>query len=159
MKDYFDWLVKTGSQLCVGLDPTPDQLNLPFLTTIIESTAPYAGVFKPNFAFFEQGGIPGLEILQKVIDIAHANGAPVILDGKRGDIANSAKAYVHGAFNVWGADAATVSPYLGRDSIEPWIQQGKGVYVLCHTSNAGAVDLQHLQIDGRSLYLVVAEMV
>ena len=159
MKDYFEWLGTKGSQLCVGLDPTPDQLNLSFLTRIIEATAEYAGVFKPNYAFFEQGGIPGLELLVQTIEIAHANNTPVILDGKRGDIGNTAAAYARAAFEIWNADAVTVSPYLGSDSVQPWVRQGKGIYVLCHTTNPGSIDLQHLKVGGRSLYLAVAELV
>ena len=154
------------SRVCVGLDPdlgslptgfdrTPDDV-LRFVTAIIEATAQFAAAFKPNSAFYEVLGPPGMEVLQAVI-AAVPRGIPVILDAKRGDLGNTAERYASACFDVLGAAAVTVSPYLGRDSLEPFLRRAdRGVFVLCRTSNPGADDLQEMIVEGRPLYLEVA---
>ena len=129
------------------------------------ATAPYAAAFKPNAAFFEALGPEGWTVLKAVIDAVRTESQrlgshiPVILDAKRGDIASTAEAYARSAFEVLGADAITLSPYLGRDSIEPFIQdREKGAFLLCKTSNPGAGDIQDLPVDGAPLHVRVAQM-
>jgi orotidine 5'-phosphate decarboxylase subfamily 2 len=113
---------------------------------VIELTAPYAAAFKPNSAFFEAAGTSGLELLAEVI-AAVPSGKLVVLDAKRGDMGPTAEAYAHAAFKVLGADAVTVSPYLGPDSVAPFVADPtRGAIVLCHTSNPGASVLQHLLV-------------
>src|SRR5574341_573206 len=146
-----------SSLLCVGLDPHVDELESPtagsaraFCLRIVKAAAPYAAAFKPNAAFFEALGPEGWTALRQVIHAIHEEserlrGAriPVILDAKRGDIASTAQAYARSAFEVLQADCITLSPYLGRDSIEPLIEDpAKGAFLLCKTSNAGSDDLQ-----------------
>jgi orotidine-5'-phosphate decarboxylase len=147
--------------LCVGLDPDPGLMPevslLEFNKAIVDATADLVCAYKPNLAFYEALGIDGLKALQKTIE--HIPGhIPVIGDGKRGDIGNTAKAYAKALFEIFGFDAATVSPYLGFDSIEPFIEyRDKGVFILCRTSNSGAMDFQSL-LDawGIPLYEAVA---
>jgi uridine monophosphate synthetase len=114
--------------------------------------------YKPNFAFYESAGLAGLEALQRTVAYVHEVAAvPVILDAKRGDIGSTAAAYAHAAFEVWAADAITVNPYLGGDSVSPFTAYSdRGVFLLCHTSNPGATDLQTLSCGGQLLYEVVA---
>jgi uridine monophosphate synthetase len=151
-----------SSLLCVGLDPHGSELPgqtveaaRDFCVRLIRATAPYAAAFKPNAAFFEVYGPEGWVALRQVIDAVRAEseqqGAhiPVILDAKRGDIASTAEAYARSAFEKLGADCITLSPYLGKDSIEPFIQDpGKGAFLLCKTSNPGAGEVQDVQVDG-----------
>ena len=120
-----------------------------------KQTAPYAAAFKPNSAFFEVFGAEGWTALKLVIDAIQEESnrlgsmIPVILDAKRGDIASTAEAYAKSAFETLGTHCITLSPYLGKDSIEPFIQnQEKGVFLLCKTSNPGSGDLQDLNVDG-----------
>ena len=179
METFFSFLSKRvddcSSLICVGLDPHPADLGKPtaeaakeFCLSIIKKTAPYAAAFKPNAAFFEMHGAEGWEALQEVIQGVQAESErlgsliPVILDAKRGDIASTAEAYASSAFGRLGAHAITLNPYLGKDSIEPFLSwKEKGVFLLCKTSNPGAADLQDLIImNGESqtmpLYLHVA---
>ena len=123
---------------------------------IIDATWDAAVAYKPNSAFFEAAGPRGMEDLQAVA--RHVpEGRILVLDAKRGDIGSTASAYARAAFDVYGADAVTVSPYLGGDSLEPFLADpAKGAFVLCHTSNPGAADLQQLRVDGQPLYLEVA---
>ena len=145
-----------GSLLCVGLDPHPADLSAPtaaaardFCLRLIEATAGVAAAFKPNAAFFEAFGPEGAAALRDVI-AAVPDGVPVILDAKRGDIASTAEAYARAAFETLGADAITLSPYLGRDSLEPFLANPeRGVFLLCKTSNPGAGDLQDLPLADR----------
>jgi orotidine-5'-phosphate decarboxylase len=154
------------SFLCVGLDPHPSLLPekdvAAFNRAIIEATADLACCYKPNLAFYESMGPQGLEVLLRTVEAVPRH-LPVIADGKRGDIASTAEAYAHALFDVYGCDAATVNPYLGGDSLAPFLQRAdKGVFVLCRTSNPGGADLQGLTVasDGtaRPLYEVVAEL-
>jgi uridine monophosphate synthetase len=157
------------SLLCVGLDPdrrhlppTLAQVRDPLWTwnrAVIEATADLVAAYKPNYAFYEAEGLAGLEALKRTVDCAHAHGVPVILDAKRSDVAHSAEAYARAAFEVWGVDAITVNAYLGEDSVRAFSRWAeRGVYLLCHTSNPGARDLQERSLDGRPLYQVVADL-
>ena len=158
----------TGSMLCVGLDP--DVVRLPgamagrvdaiaeFCIAIVDATAPYVCAFKPQIAYFSAFGAESQ--LQRVCD--HIKDSypeiPLILDAKRGDIGDTAKLYAREAFGRYGADAVTVNPYLGTDSLEPFLSTpGRGVIVLCRTSNAGSGTFQSQHIDGRPLYEHVAQ--
>ena len=152
---------KNKSLLCIGLDPNPDLMpkvdTLGFNKAIIDATYDLVCSYKPNLAFYEALGIEGLAILEKTV--AHIRrDIPIIGDGKRGDIGNTAKAYAKALFSILGFDAATVNPYLGFDSIEPFISyQDKGVFILCRTSNVSARDFQDLRCNtGSSLYETVA---
>jgi orotidine-5'-phosphate decarboxylase len=152
---------RNKSLLCIGLDPDPESMPkaglLEFNKAIIDATTDLVCAYKPNLAFYEASGIEGLRALQKTIEHIPDN-IPIIGDGKRGDIGNTAKAYAKALFVTFGFDAATVSPYLGFDSVEPFIgYKEKGVFILCRTSNPGAVDFQSL-IDARGtpLYEIVA---
>jgi orotidine-5'-phosphate decarboxylase len=143
-----------------------------FCRGIIDAVADTAACVKPQAAFFEQYGGPGWRALGAVVRCAHEHGLPVILDVKRGDIASTGVAYANAAFGGapgfsapatgMAADAVTASPYLGDDSLEPLIARctdGKGVFVLTRTSNPGAGLLQERNVDGRPLYLHVADLV
>jgi orotidine-5'-phosphate decarboxylase len=146
---------KNKSWLCIGLDPDPELMPevdvLQFNKAIIEATCDLVCAYKPNLAFYEALGTEGLAILEKTVK--HVPGdIPVIGDAKRGDIGNTAKAYARALFSVLGFDAATVNPYLGFDSIEPFINyQDKGVFILCRTSNKGAADFQNFRTNGLPL--------
>jgi orotidine-5'-phosphate decarboxylase len=152
---------KNKSWLCIGLDPDPELMPgvdvLQFNKAIIEVTCDLVCAYKPNLAFYEALGTEGLAILEKTVK--HIPGdIPVIGDAKRGDIGNTARAYARALFSVLGFDAATVNPYLGYDSIEPFISyQDKGVFILCRTSNKGATDFQNLCTNGLPLYEAVAQ--
>jgi orotidine-5'-phosphate decarboxylase len=152
---------RNRSLLCVGLDPDPDLMPqvglLEFNKAVVDTTADLVCAYKPNLAFYEALGIGGLEVLQKTIEHIPDH-IPIIGDGKRGDIGNTAKAYAKALFVTFGFDAATVSPYLGFDSVESFIDyKDKGVFILCRTSNPGAVDFQSLvNSQGMPLYEAVA---
>jgi orotidine-5'-phosphate decarboxylase len=152
---------KNQSQLCVGLDPDPKKLPahlmrsgdvaqaiLSFCTSIVDATAPFVCSFKPQIAYFaSQRAEIALEALIEHIHARHP-GIPVILDAKRGDIGSTAEHYAKEAFERYNADAVTVSPYMGFDSIEPYLAYAdKGVIMLCRTSNPGGSDLQALTIN------------
>ncbi|MFZ0532086.1 MAG: orotidine-5'-phosphate decarboxylase [Anaerolineales bacterium] len=142
---------EADSLLCVGLDPHPADLTAPtvesaqdFCLRLIELTADLVAAFKPNIAFFEAFGPAGILALQRIISNI-PNNIPVILDAKRGDIGSTAEAYAKAAFQVLGAHAVTINPYLGHDTIEPFLADPeRGVFLLCKTSNPGAGDLQDL---------------
>lgn len=141
-----------GSLVCVGLDPDFRRHRVAevgaYNRAIIEATAPYAACYKPNLAFYEQWGVEGLHQLEQTLAAVPA-GVPVIGDAKRGDIGNTAEAYARALFEVWGFDAVTVNAYQGRDAVEPFLAyQGKGIYVLCRTSNQSSRDLQELALAG-----------
>jgi len=156
------------SLLCVGLDPHAADLPAPtaaaardFCRRLIEATADQAAAYKPNAAFFEALGPDGWSVLREVIAAVPDN-VPVILDAKRGDIASTAEAYAQSAFAGLGADAITLSPYLGRDSLTPFLADPqRGVFLLCKTSNPGAADLQDLALagaPGQTLWERVADL-
>ncbi|MDL5362347.1 orotidine-5'-phosphate decarboxylase [Halalkalicoccus sp. NIPERK01] len=153
------------SVVCVGLDPDPDRLpehlrehDLPrwaFNRRIIDATHPHAAAYKPNAAFYEDP--EGWRTLTETIAYAHGKDVPVILDAKRADIGNTARQY---AKLLDRADAITANPYMGRDSLEPFLSNaGKGVFVLCRTSNPGGADLQDLELaSGEAVYERVAAL-
>ncbi len=141
------------SLVCVGLDPDPALMPIPdvaaFNRAIVEATADVAAAYKPNIAFYEALGMSGLRSLEQTI--AHirqaAPKAIVILDAKRGDIGSTSAAYAKALFQVWNVDAATVSPYLGRDGVQPFLDYAdRGVLILARTSNPGARDFQDLRV-------------
>lgn len=163
---------ETGNIVCVGLDPVIEKIPLKmppakaiekFYLDILdafigENVVP--SIVKPNIAFYEQYDIEGLLALKKIIKEYKKAGIPVILDAKRGDIGKTSAAYAKALFDVWDADAITVAPYMGSDSVSPFIEyceKVKGVYILVRTSNKGAVDLQNLDVNGTPLYMKTAE--
>jgi orotidine-5'-phosphate decarboxylase len=157
---------RSGSLLCVGLDPDPAKLPLAdvadFNIKIIEATADLVCAYKPNVAFYEAlGPERGYAALRKTLAAIPPH-IVTIADAKRGDVAHTARAYVTAIFDDLGFDAATVNPYLGADSIEPWVERPeKGAIVVCRTSNPGGGDLQDLRVQtvggARPLYEIVAE--
>jgi orotidine-5'-phosphate decarboxylase len=181
-----------GNALCVGLDPRWESLPLEirnrhgeesleamaagyeeFCLRVIDVVAPLVAVVKPQSAFFEACGPAGFIAQQRILRAARERGLITILDAKRNDIASTAAAYADAAFAgvhlggrlhpVWDADALTVNPYLGRDSVEPFLQSarasGRGVFLLVRTSNPGAPQFQDLDCGGRPLFQHVAEAV
>ncbi|QJD98925.1 orotidine-5'-phosphate decarboxylase [Massilia forsythiae] len=158
------------SLLCVGLDPDlprlPEHLRrqpdgiVAFCKAIIDATADLACAFKPQIAYFAAlGAERQLEKVCAWLRARHPH-IPLILDAKRGDIGATAHQYAREAFERYGADAVTVSPYMGFDSVEPYMEwEDRGVIVLCRTSNAGGSDLQFLDAGGRPLYQHVAQLV
>ena len=156
---------KNRSLVCVGLDSSPELIPagmsvLEFNKAIIDATADFVCAYKPNIAFYEAQGEKGLDTLHKTIKHIPTD-IPVILDAKRGDIGNTSAAYAKALFDYFGCDAVTVSPYLGYDSIEPFLKyKEKAVFILCRTSNKGAADFQSLlcEYEGKSkpLYEIVA---
>mmetsp|Transcript_105785 Transcript_105785/g.341263 ORF Transcript_105785/g.341263 Transcript_105785/m.341263 type:complete len:522 (-) Transcript_105785:225-1790(-) len=161
------------SLLCIGLDPHVKQL--PEATAaaaerqsldLIDSTRDYAACYKPNAAFFEAFGEEGMAALKRVIQAAKATGAPVLLDAKRGDIGTTSDAYAASAFDELGSDAITLSPYMGWDSLAPFVDPAKGygatkgAFVLCKTSNPSSADIQTLKTvgDGRRIFERIAAL-
>ncbi len=165
---------ETKSIVCVGLDPilekiplkgSPKEVIVKFYLDLLnafikEKTFP--GAVKPNIAFYEQYGFEGLYALQEIVKAYKKAGIIVICDAKRGDIGNTSNAYAKAMYDFWDFDAVTVVPYMGSDSVKPFIdycEKGRGVYILNRTSNKGAVDLQDLKIDGIPLYMKTAEKI
>jgi orotidine-5'-phosphate decarboxylase len=161
---------RNDSLVCVGLDPepakfpehlrgTPDAV-FDFCRAIVDATADLVCAFKPQIAHF--AALRAEDVLERLITHIHAKhpGTPVILDAKRGDIGSTAQHYATEAFERYRADAVTLNPYLGRDSIEPFLDRAdKGVILLCRTSNPGGADFQALDCGGQPLYLRVAETI
>jgi len=156
---------RNQSLLCVGLDPDlqymPERYNnlsdqitglLSWNQTIIRETEDKVCAYKPNIAFYEALGVAGIALLHQTLRLVPEH-IPIILDAKRGDIGSTATAYATACFNDLKADAVTLNPYLGRDSVEPFLSYtDKGLFVLCHTSNPSAEDFQSLEInDWRAL--------
>jgi len=153
---------KNNSLLCVGLDPAPKQIPNRYRQqgdtasifdsiynwnkAIIDATADLVCTYKPNLAFYEALGEPGMILLRKTLAVIPAH-IPILLDAKRGDIGSTAAAYAQACFEDLKVDAVTLSPYLGRDSVDPFAAyEGKGLFVLCHTSNPSADEFQKLEI-------------
>jgi uridine monophosphate synthetase len=162
-----------SSLLCVGIDPHVSDLSsstaasaLTFSLNLIKQTARYAAAFKPNAAFFEVFGAEGWTALKQVIEAINEESdrmgsrIPIILDAKRGDISSTAEAYAKSAFEFLGADCITLNPYLGKDSIDPFLNYSqKGVFLLCKTSNKGSMDLQDVTLaSGETMYIHVARL-
>ena len=157
-----------SSLLCVGLDPDPNRIDcdegrdraaiLEYLIGVVDATVDLVCAYKPQIAHFSALGAEA-ELTQLIAHIhsQHPH-IPVILDAKRGDIGSTAERYAAEAFDRYGADAVTVNPYLGGDSLKPFLDRDdRGVVVICKTSNAGSGDFQDREIDGRPLYQHVAE--
>jgi orotidine-5'-phosphate decarboxylase len=164
--------VKNNSLLCVGLDPNMDMLphhlrgsKTPFFDfnkAIIDAAADLVCAFKPNSAFYEARGAAGIEELKQTCDYIREKypELPIILDFKRGDIGNTNNHYIKFAFDYLQVDAVTVQPYQGRQAVQPFLdRKDKGVMVLCRTSNVGSDEFQDMLVDGRKLYVHVAEHV
>ncbi|MDI6732004.1 MAG: orotidine-5'-phosphate decarboxylase [Candidatus Margulisbacteria bacterium] len=160
---------KNNSLLCVGLDVDLSKIPSHFINQedpiylfnreIINATKELVCAYKPNMAFYEMHGIYGLQALIKTTELINTLQIPVILDGKRGDIGNTSAAYAKSAFEVFGADAVTVAPYMGEDSVAPFLEyKDKGIFVLCLTSNHGSADFQTADQE-KPLYRLVAEKV
>jgi orotidine-5'-phosphate decarboxylase len=160
---------RNDSLVCVGLDPEIERFPrhlaaqgspiFQFNKAVIDATADLVCAYKPQFAHY--AAYEAEDQLERTIEYIHKThpGVPVILDSKRGDVGNTAERYAIEAFERYGADAVTVNPYLGGDSLEPFLRrEDKGVIVLCRTSNPGARDLQDLKVGERALYQVVAEL-
>ncbi len=162
---------RNDSLVCVGLDPEIERFPehvaahaspiFQFNKAIIDATADLVCAYKPQFAHY--AAYEAEDQLQRTIEYIHDTypDIPVILDSKRGDVGNTAERYANEAFERYGADAVTVNPYLGADSLEPFLKHAdRGVIILCRTSNPGARDLQDLTVDaaGRRLYHVVADL-
>ena len=171
-----------GLFLCVGLDPVWERLPKAasasagsdpsaetraavmarFCTAIVDATAAFACAFKPNAAFFEAEGAPGVRALANVMQHIRtvAPDVPVIYDAKRGDIGSTNQGYADHAFGELGADAITVHPYLGQEALQPFLDRpDKGTIVLVRTSNRGGDEFQNLEIGGEPLYRIVARRV
>lgn len=161
---------KNNSLLCVGLDPDPAKFPMhlkgapdsifEFCKRIVDATADAVCCFKPQIAYFAAHRAE--EQLEDLIAHIHTNhpGIPVILDAKRGDIGSTAEQYAVEVFERYRADAITVNPYMGKDSVDPYLAYpDKGVILLCRTSNPGGSDLQFLDVGGKKLYEHVAELV
>ena len=161
----------TDSLVCMGFDPVLERIPLdgsPFekitdfyrqILAEMQRRQIFPANIKPNSAYFEQYGLEGWRALEVLISEIKSLGIPVLLDAKRADIGRSSQAYARTVFETLGCDAVTVSPYMGEDSLRPfldYLSQGKGVYVLVRTSNPGASDFQDLLVDGEPLYLRVA---
>jgi orotidine-5'-phosphate decarboxylase len=163
---------QAGSLLCVGLDPEFDRIpkrfhrfKLPlfeFCKWIVEQTAEFASAYKPNTAFFEARGALGWRELEATAELLRTQYPEhlTICDAKRGDIAHTNRGYVTGIFDHLGFDAITLSPYLGKDALDPFLdRRDKMCIILCRTSNPGAGGFQDLHVDGCPLWQVVAEQV
>ena len=178
--NFLDKLLAVSRQqntlLCVGLDPEQERLpsrlrNMPvtravtyFCQAIIEATTPYVCAFKPNVAFFEVLGPEGMYVFQNVLKAVPEH-IPIIVDAKRGDLGNTARNYASAIFDVYGCDAVTVNPYLGYDSVAPFLAyEEKAIFFLCRTSNPSACDFQDLLVcdengQEKLLYEVIAQRV
>ena len=177
MGNYLELLSESAKErasiVCFGLDP--DLSHMPhsalpreerivsFFSEIIDASLqqPHSvSAIKPNYAYFAQYGFDGLRALKSLID-KYKGKLPIILDAKRGDIGKSSEAYAKEAFDFWNADALTVSPYMGYDSVSPFLErckEGRGAYLLVRTSNAGAADFQSIITEhGKQLFMEVAQ--
>lgn len=176
--NYTERLTQAAEQnksiVCAGFDPDLDKIPLrgkpldaipKFFSAILdafEAENARPGAIKPNSAFYEQYGFDGIRALKKVIDECKKRGYMVILDAKRADIGNTSAAYAKSVFDFLDVDAVTVAPYMGSDSVMPFLDycsKGKGVYVLNRTSNKGAVDMQDLKVGENPLYMETAKKI
>ncbi|MUW13850.1 orotidine-5'-phosphate decarboxylase [Halorubrum sp. CBA1125] len=164
-----DRIETTDSVVSVGLDPDPDRIpafladaDLPrwaFNRRVIDATHEHAACYKPNAAFYED--VDGWHALAETVAYAHGKDVPVLLDAKRADIGNTTRQYAEALDDDGiGVDAITVNPYLGRDSLQPFLDRTeRGVFVLCRTSNPGGSDLQDLELaTGEPVYERVAAL-
>lgn len=170
-KDLIEQIRNKGTFLCVGLDPDIEKIPkeiidneedpiFEFNRRIIEATAPYCVAFKPNTAFYEAYGLSGIHSLEKTIKYIKLNHPThlLIADAKRGDIGNTSSMYAKAFFKRLNADAITVAPYMGSDSVKPFLQfEDKWAIVLGLTSNEGSADFQQMKVNGKDFYLSVIE--
>lgn len=167
-RNVFALYEKNSSCLCIGLDPEPSKIPssvansktpiYDFLARIVDRTYDLVCAYKPNMAFFEAFGLEGQAQLLSVIEHIKQTDVPIILDGKRGDIGNTARMYASAMFDRFGAQAVTINPYLGMDSVEPFIERkDKGIFILCLTSNPGYADFEAMEFDGEPLFVKVAK--
>jgi len=165
--DMLERLAKSAKErktiLCFGVDPdmariaaargngkSVEQTVTPFFHDIIDRLLAENAIaaLKPNYAYFAQYGFDGLYALEEIMQ-RYKGKVPLILDGKRGDIGKSSEAYAKELYDFWGADATTISPYMGEDSVKPFLREGKLAYMLCRTSNPGAKDFEELRLLGK----------
>lgn len=167
-----DAVEKNNSLVCIGLDPVLEKIpeefkakDKPFFEfnkSIIDATHGSVCAYKPNSAFYESLGAEGIDQLKETCDYIKQNypEIPIILDAKRGDIGNTNNGYIGFAFDYLGCDAITLHPYMGRDSLQPFLDHSdKGCIILCQTSNEGAGEFQSLEVAGEELYKTVAKAV
>lgn len=160
--------IKKDSMVCVGLDPdlqkmpvhlkTVENPIFQFNRALVDATADLVCAYKPQFAYYAAQNAESQ--LAMSIDYIHKHhpGVPVILDAKRGDIGSTAKMYAREVFERYGADAVTVNPYMGGDTLEPFLERKeKGIIILCRTSNPGAGDIQDLEAGGKKIYEIIAQ--
>lgn len=179
MTSYLDLLRSrarvTGAPVCFGIDPDPRRFPVGMtlaaeaiegfylmLLERMDAEKVMPAAVKLNLAYFEQHAEAGVAAMQAILEACRHLHLPALLDAKRGDIGSSSAAYARALFDGFKADAVTVSPYMGGDSLAPFTEhcsQGRGVYVLCRTSNLGAAELQDLSVEGRPLYERVAERI
>ncbi len=167
-------ILACGNPVCLGMDPVlkliplegaPEEKIKRFYSEILEECLRRGitpAVIKPNSAYYECVSIQAMQVLADLIRNYSSAGIPAILDAKRGDIGKSSAAYADAAFRVYGADAVTVSPWMGKDSVEPFYghPSGKGIYVLLRTSNPGAADFQDLPVEyGQKAFYSVAQKI
>lgn len=173
-KYMLDYLRKSAQErktvLCFGIDPRLERINIGSSTGAVEERiGPHfyeitdklleenaIAAIKPNYAYFAQYGFAGLYVLEALIS-RYKNKIPVILDAKRGDIGKTSQAYANEAYDFWDADAVTVNPYMGEDSVKPFLREGKLAYMLCRTSNPGAADFEELKANKKAIYEHVAQ--
>ena len=176
MKDFSEYLIETWesktSLLCFGMDPVIERMKIDrggklsdeivkYFSNIMKEIMLKITAVKPNLGFYLQYGNEGIEALVRLVEVAKHNELPVILDGKFGDIGRTSEAYAKFAFDVVGADAITLNPYMGYDAIEPFLNyKNKGYFVLALTTNSGAKDFQYLKLEtGSRLYSSVIEKI
>lgn len=162
---------EVNSIVCMGMDPVIEKIPIKgdlrqvieeFYLDILKEMNKrdlYPAIIKPNIAYFEQYGFDGLYALKTIIGQYRSSGISTLLDAKRGDIGKTSTAYAKSVFGFWDSDAVTIAPYMGADSVGPfieWCEKEKGVYILCRTSNKGAADLQDLKVDGVPVYMKLA---
>lgn len=163
---------KNNSLLCVGLDPVLEKIPqllrkaedpfFEFNKRIIDATSEYVCAYKPNSAFYEVLGAAGIEELKQTCEYINKKypAIPIILDAKRGDVGHTNDGYVKMAFEYLEVDAITLHPYLGKESLKPFFKYtDKGLIMLCRTSNPGAGEFQDLSIEGKPLYMHVADKI
>ena len=160
-------ILEKKSNVCIGLDPISSRMPiddlLKFNYEIIDSTHDLVSAYKPQLAYFESFGPNGLEIMRKIIEYIKNKSNEIIIigDGKRGDISTTSEAYAKSLFELYDFDIVTVNPYMGFDSIEPFLSyEEKGAYILCKTSNSGSEDFQDLLLkNGDRLYEYIAKKI
>ena len=154
-------IAATGSNLCVGLDiraDAADEATKRQIIQIIEETAPFAAAFKPNAAYFEALGWQGVKMLSEILKEIPSD-IPVVYDVKRGDIGETQGYYAKACFDQLGVDAVTLNPFMGGDTLEPFLKYAdKGLYLLAVTSNPGAKDIELQCAGARQVFEIVADM-